>query len=143
MQSHEKPTRYGTETICLHDLVTQLLNSYQPVAVQRHSYFVNDIPADCSIQADRDVLATLLGSIFYIMARCGQETCIRISAQALQNDVYLEVKDTCTNNSYPVLLGLKHVQMLATKIGGHVDLSGYRENAATILFSFPKLRAIA
>jgi hypothetical protein len=27
--------------------------------------------------------------------------------------------------------------MLATKIGGHVDLSGYRENAATILLVFP------
>ncbi|HVZ57869.1 MAG TPA: hypothetical protein VG870_14515 [Chitinophagaceae bacterium] len=140
MESFEKQ---AGEKIRLRDLVFQLLESYQPIAVQQHSYFLNEIPADCTLHTDRNLLATLLGSIFYVMARCGQETCIRVSAQAFQNDIFLEVKDTGTSNSYPVLVGLQHLRLLAAKMGGHVDLSGHRENAATILFSFPNLRGAA
>ena len=123
--------------IPLKEIISSLLLSYQPVAVRQNSFFVNEIPQELTVEADKNVLSTLLGSLLYVTARCSRDTCIRISAKAHENVLLLYVKDANCTNNYSILSSLQHLQLLADKLGGFFHLSGQDSKATSIAFSLP------
>ncbi len=120
----------------LQQITRRLLASYQPVAVKQRSFFINDVPPGLTVEADTDTLSTLLGSIFYITGRLCRNTCIKISAKAYHDVILMHIKDTSTFNSYAILSELQHLQLLAGKIGGYVEVTSQRKKETTIAFSF-------
>ena len=123
--------------IPLKQIINFLLLSYQPVAVKQNSFFVNEITPEVIVETDKEVLITLLGSLFYIMARCSRNTCIRISAKVYDHAMLLYVKDSNSANNYSVLSNLQHLQLLAEKLGGIFHLSGQDNKTTSIAFSLP------
>lgn len=136
MKYSEKPTTAETEPYMLNQLVKKLIEFYQPVAVNQNSFFVNEVPQNILLKVDWKILATILGSILYIIARCGKNTCIRISAKRNNDLLVMHVKDNNSFNSYAVLSKLIHLQMLARKIGGVLDVTSIHKSEITISFSF-------
>jgi hypothetical protein len=120
----------------LRQLISRLLGSYQPVAVKQQSFFINDVPDDLSISADHEVLGTLLGSLFYLVARCGRSTSISVGAIAYDYTVILSIKDGSPINSYSILYEFDHLKMLSKKIGGFLDISTRQNKETIISFSF-------
>ena len=136
MKSSEKKSTKQSETGTLLQLTKQLLANYQPVAVKQNSFFINDVPSHLPLYADRQILETLLGSLFYLTARCGRDTCIKVTAKAYHDVLLLHIVDTSTFNSYAILSQLQHLQILAEKIGGFLDITSRRNKFTTISFSF-------
>ena len=120
----------------LQQITRRLLASYQPVAVKQRSFFINDVPPGLTVEADMNTLTTLLGSLFYMIGRLCRDTCIKISAKSYHDVILMHIKDTSTFNSYAILSELQHLQLLAEKIGGYVELTSQRKKETTIAFSF-------
>lgn len=137
MKMNERNRTGAGRQIPLKQVISNLLLSYQPVAVKQNSFFVNEIPGELTVEADKNVLVTMLGSLFYMTARCSKDTCIRISASMYENVLMLYVKDGSASNNYSILSSLQHLQMLAEKLGGFFHLSGQNSKATSIAFSLP------
>ena len=120
----------------LRELISQLLISYQPVAVDRESTFVNDVHESLPVLANREVLTTLLSSLLYITARCSRNTRIRISAKSFHDVMVLHIKDSSSSDSYRVLTEFEHLKLLSQQIGGSLEITSQRNKETTIAFSF-------
>lgn len=120
----------------LRQLISCLLNSYQPVAANQKSFFRNDVRPALLIETDPDVLCTLLGSLLYIIARCSRDTSIIIDADSFEDTTFLQIKDNSGANNYEVLHEFQHLKMLSKKIGGLLDISTSRNKETTVSFSF-------
>lgn len=142
MNRQERALCTGIKRFSLKPIISQLLLSYQQVAVKQHSFFVNDTPGELVVAADKNILCTLLGSVLYLAARCSRNSCIRIYAETSNGKVVLCVKDSATFNSYAVLAGLQHLQLLADKLGGVISIPA-EKNAPGIIFSFPVMPVAA
>ena len=136
MNTYKNPFCETAQSFSLKQLIKQLLVSYQPVAVKKHSFFVNDISDELSVHTDKDILCTLLGSLLYVTARLSRNNCIHISAAKSRGEVILYVKDATAIHNYAVLSGLQHLQLLADKLGGMVWMP-QGNKPADILCSFP------
>ncbi|MCW3117434.1 MAG: hypothetical protein JWM28_1516 [Chitinophagaceae bacterium] len=141
MSSFETARPTASEECTLKQLTDQLIIACQPAAQKQNSYFINNVPAGLKIGIDKEGLATLLGSMFYIMASCSRDTCIKISAENYHDMVMLRVKDSSTFNSYAVGSKRQHLQQLAEKIGGSLTITSEQPKETTITFSFNNLQA--
>ena len=136
MNPIEKQRATAENELSLRQIVHKLLINYQPIAVKQKSFFVNDVPEGLTVVTDANTLSSLLGSLLCMTARLCRDTCIKISAKAYHDVVLMHIKDTSTFNSYAVLSELQHLQLLAGKIGGYVELTSQRKKETTIAFSF-------
>jgi hypothetical protein len=122
--------------LSLQELTRQLLTRCQPDAVNQGSFFINDVPPDLIVEADISTVSELLGSLLCMTGRLCRDTCIKISAKAYHDVILMHIKDTSTFNNYAIRSELQHLQMLAGKIGGYVELTSQRKKETTIAFSF-------
>ena len=120
----------------LKQLTNLFMSANQPVAKKQNSYFINTITEDLKLRIDKEGLATLLNSMFYIMASCSRDTCIMISVDLFMDVVQLHMKDLSTFNSYALISKRQHLQQLAEKIGGHLTITSEHPRETTITFSF-------
>ncbi|MCW3116088.1 MAG: hypothetical protein JWM28_170 [Chitinophagaceae bacterium] len=126
----------GNDECTLNQFTDQFINAYQPVAHKQNSYFINQVPEGLKLRIDKEGLATLLGSMFYIMASCSRDTCINVSAEFFSDVVLLHIHDTNTFNGYAIRSKRQHLQQLAEKIGGTLTITGELSKETTITFSF-------
>ena len=123
----------------LKQLMSQIINAYQPVAVQQHSFFVNDIPAGLRITTDPDALSTMMGSLLYIVARCSRNSCITLHSCNEGNITTISLRDNNSVNNYAVLYEFVHLKMLAQPLKGFLDINTVRNKETLISFSFENL----
>ncbi|MCW3118459.1 MAG: hypothetical protein JWM28_2541 [Chitinophagaceae bacterium] len=138
MQNHELLST-PDQQIYLHQLLGNILPGFQQVAQKHKSFFVNEVPEDILISADKNVVASVLGNLLKIVSRNADNSCIRVSAKAYNNVVLMHVKDNNTSNNYALNSSLSQVQPLVGKIGGFIDINTQRQKATTIAFSFSNL----
>lgn len=120
----------------LHSIVSRISASSLPSATRKHSFIVNDVPADLQVNTDENMLATIFGSLLHTVISHTENCCIRISAKTFGKVILLHLKET-HRLSTPAFTGsLRQVQQLAEKIGGTVSVNNNRGEATTILFSF-------
>ena len=120
----------------LHQLIEELLIRYQPAAAGQNSSFINDVDGNIALHADKQTVATLLGSLLYLIARCSRNTCINISSKIYHTVTILHFKDPNLNNSYDIHSELQHLNLLSENIGGYVDITSQRKTETTIALSF-------
>jgi hypothetical protein len=125
----------GKDPTLLSALIGKLIRTYQPVAVQRNSTFLDEVPKNILLQADEKKIAAFLGSAFYLTARCSKDTCIKISAGEFSDILWIQIKDSNTFNSYALLSKMQHLQKLARTMGGSLDVTRIRSKETTIIFS--------
>lgn len=127
----------------LHELASSLINSVLPSATRNESFFINDIPNDLDIDADPQLVASVLGGMLSTLARNAKKSCIRLSAKIYHDVILVHAKDCNSSHNYDIYSGLQGLMPIAEKIGGFVGVSSHRQNVTTVAFSFPNLPAAA
>lgn len=123
----------------LHQLTGRLVNNFLPVAVNNHSFFVNDIPADLPVTSNREWIASVISSLLSTVVNHVKDTCIRLSAKKYGHVIVLEIQESGCVNTYDMATGLQQVYSLAGKIGGNISIGIRRPEVTTITFSYPNL----
>lgn len=120
----------------LHVMINRISASSLPAATRKHSFIVNDVPADLKVCADEQMLASVFGSLLNTLISYTDHSCIRISAQLYGKVVLVNLKESQRLNRSAFTGSLRQVQQLAEKIGGSISISSDRSKATTIVLSF-------
>ena len=91
----ETPTQ-AEPKVSLHDIVSQLITSLQPLAVKRNNILLNDIPRDLSMEVDRHMVAYVLSGLVNSAVNSTENQCIHIEAVFNDEHRMLRVKDLHT-----------------------------------------------
>jgi len=126
----------------LHELTTQLVNTFIPTASLNKSFFVNDIPARLPLETNQQMLASVLSGLLSAIVTHAKESCIRLSAKIYGNVVLVQVKDSASSNTYAVENEVRKLQPIAEKVFGSVSVTSQRKNLTTISFGFVNLPVI-
>jgi hypothetical protein len=127
----------GTQApVGLQVMVNRISTSSLPAAIRKHSFIVNDIPADISVSTDENMLATVFGSLLNTVITHTENCCIRISAKLYGKVVLVNLREIHQANGQAFRGSLRQIQQLAEKIGGAVSISRGQTKETTILFSF-------
>ena len=127
----------------LRELAADLIRTVLPAASRNESFFVNDIPEDMDIDADPQLIASVLGGMLSAVAKHAKNSCIRVSAKIYHDVILVHVKDCNSSHTHDLNSGLHGLMPIAEKIGGFVGVSSHRQNVTTVAFSFPNLPAVA
>ena len=130
----------NTETVPasfnLNELISRLISSYQPLAEQQKSFFINDVPTGLLLAADREVLSTLLGSLFYIAARSSRNNAIKVYANTYEDRAVISMSDNSPSGTYGILYEFQHLQLLSKELCGFLEINNYRNKETVISFNF-------
>jgi hypothetical protein len=121
----------------LNQLVARLMGNYLQLAVNNHSFFVNDIPSSVPVESNKDWLTSVISRMLSIVARNVRHTCIRLSAKQHGHVTVLEIQESGPVNGYALASDLQTVNMLAEQVGGQLSISIPKAEVTTISFSFP------
>ncbi|MEI9806449.1 MAG: hypothetical protein WDO16_00485 [Bacteroidota bacterium] len=127
----------------LHLMVNRISTSSLPAAIRKHSFIVNDIPADIQVHTDENMLATVFGSLLNTVINHTENCCIRISAKLFGKVVLINLKESHRVSSHAFTGSIRQIQQLAERIGGTVSISSDRTNATTLLLSFTNNLSVA
>jgi signal transduction histidine kinase len=83
-------------SISVHKLVSQLITSLQPSAVQRNNILLNDIPKEFSVPADENTLAYVLSNLMTTAVSNTENKCIHIEAVLTEDHTVICVRDIDT-----------------------------------------------
>ena len=132
-------TSLTDQKISLNQLLSKLLPGFQQLAVDRKSFFINDVPRNILVNTDNNIVASVLADLLRIVSSKADNSCIRISAKSFHDVILIHVKDNNGCNNYVLDANFFQVQPLADKIGGFIDVTSQRKKATTIAFSFSNL----
>lgn len=116
----------------LYQLADQLAGSFRPAAQRSHSLFVNEVPADLDLGANRECLAHVISGMLQTVLNHSSHATIRMSARRQDHLTVFSMKGV----SSFALSGpeLAHTSHLAGCLGGNLYLSGCPGD--NLLFSF-------
>jgi signal transduction histidine kinase len=83
--------------ISVHQVVSQLITSLQPLAVKRNNILLNDIPRELSVSADQNTLAYVLSQLVNSAVNSTENHCIHIEAVLTDDHMMIRVKDLDTH----------------------------------------------
>ena len=133
--------RPGYTTINLQQLINHLISFYQPVANTQNSYFSSSAGPCLYVKTDAESLGILLGSLFYIVARCSRDTPIMISAACYHDRAAISLQCSSKADSYQVIYGFQHLGLLSNELSGFLDINTYGNRETTITFNFANYSA--
>lgn len=123
----------------LHELADFLIAKFKPAVASNKSLFINEIPAQLELVADKLLLSSILNGLFSVVVNYTKDSCIRLSAKTDGNMVLIQVKDSISLNSTALENGIRKLQPLAEKLRGSVGVTSQRKKLTTITFGFPNL----
>ena len=126
----------GFDPIDLNNLVNKLTSSILPMAVDKKSFFINDIRGKMMVCADEDILASVLSILLNTAVSETENNCIRISTKMFGNIVLLYICDNCNKGNNGIANNLFKVETMAEKLGGCLTITNNRIKGNTIAFSF-------
>jgi K+-sensing histidine kinase KdpD len=107
----------------LKQLVGNVAQTILPNAVNRYSFFVNDIAPDLQVSVDKDLLASILGKLLQTAVTQTENDCIRISAYQYQEQVFLNVHENGRCYGADLFNRMEQMTALATALGGTVAVT--------------------
>jgi K+-sensing histidine kinase KdpD len=110
--------------IALKTLVGNVVRTILPNAVNRYSFFVNDIAPGIHIQVsvDQNLLASVLSKLLQTAVTQTENDCIRISAFQQQEQVFLNVHENGRCYGSDIFSRMEQMIPLAATLGGTVAL---------------------
>src|ERR1700720_4787797 len=91
--------------ISIHQLVSQLITSLQPLAVRRNNILLNDIPRELLVSADQNTLAYVLSQLVNSAVNSTENQCIHIEAILTDDHMMIRVKDLDTHIYHTMEIG--------------------------------------
>lgn len=128
--------RPADTTINLQQLINRLIVYYNPVANKQKCYFINAASHGLYVNTDMELLSTLLGTLFYIVARCSRDTSILVSAVCYHERAAVSIQCSGKADSYQILQGFDHLELLSKQLNGFIEVSRYDNRETTITFNF-------
>lgn len=134
------PTPVVTETlstpaVSLHTLVDQLMLSFIPLAVSKNSFIVNDVNEAFELQADKEVLAFVIGNLLNNAITSSDHVCIRLEAVKQPKGIQIRVKNNGANFYSTVAHSFSEVCAAARSIGGSINIYNQKHEGLVITFS--------
>ena len=127
-------------TFNLYQLTDDIIKSFLPLAARRNSFFINNIPAEFEIDADPDLVSSVLSGLLATLVSRAPGSGIALSAKNYNSGIVLmHIRNCNIADSVTMEEELKRLQKLADKIGGIVGIGGQRQQLTTLTFSFPCL----
>ncbi|OQP59473.1 hypothetical protein A3860_37635 [Niastella vici] len=124
-----------TNNVSLYQLVDQLMNSFIPLAVNQHSFIINDVKETFQLHADEQVLAFVIGNLLNNAINCSHNACIRIEAESKPEGVQIRVRNNASNYYSTIAHGFSEVVAAARSLGGHINIYNQRHEGTVITFS--------
>ncbi|MDO6429954.1 hypothetical protein Q4E93_05130 [Flavitalea sp. BT771] len=124
--------------ISLHNLVSELVQSFLPLTVKRHNLVLNEVPRDLFVGADENMLAYVLWNLMNGAIHSTQNECIHIEAIAMGDRMMIRIKDVGTYFHHAISREYRQVQHVAEKLGGRISIENgkdYGTNAAFCISS--------
>ncbi|MEO5889819.1 MAG: hypothetical protein ABIQ31_06170 [Ferruginibacter sp.] len=121
----------------LHRLVGLAAGNSMPMAVQRNSFIVNEVPRDFQIANNEHLLAAALDSLLSTVVRNSKHSCIRVKAREYDDIIFVSVRDNNSPDAYAVNGNLEEVKVLVQAMNGSVSVENNGDEFTTILLSFP------
>src|SRR6476646_10482322 len=81
-------------TVSLNKMIRRLLYSFQPAAVRRNSFFVNDVPPDFVVNANKNMLAAVISELLSSILYKTKNSCIHITAKRYSGIILFKLKDS-------------------------------------------------
>lgn len=128
--------QFTSYPVMIHELVSRLSEGSMPFAISQHSLIVNDVPRELELNADENMVASILGSLLNTLITQTKNCCIRISAKQYGKIALLSLKESHSAGNRAFNGNIRQYQQLAEKVGGTVSISSHREKETTIIFSF-------
>jgi signal transduction histidine kinase len=122
-------------SVSLHKLVDQLMNSFIPLAVNQHSFIINDVNETFQLDADEQVLAYVVGNLLNNAIACSHGACIRIEAVKESDGVHIRVRNNGSNYYSTIAHGFSQVVAAARSLGGHINIYNQRYEGTVITLS--------
>ncbi len=123
----------------LHQLTDSLINTFQFKATSNNNHFINEIPDQLHLDADRQLLETVIRGLLSAVVFYAKDSSIRLSAKIYGNVVLVQVKESTSLNNKAFESEVLQLQPLAEKMRGSVCVSSQRQKLTTITFGFPNL----
>jgi hypothetical protein len=130
-------------TISLQQLISKLVTFYTPVAHKQKCYFINSAAFNLYIKSNAELLGTLLGSLFYIVARCSRDSAILITAACYHDRAAISIQCSCKADKYHILHSFKHLELLSKELNGFLEINNYVSQQTTITFNLSNNLAAA
>ena len=132
---NETTTVSTINNISLHNLVDRLMNSFLPLAVAKHSFIINDIDHEFSVEADEQVLAFVVGSFMTNLINSSKSVCIRVQAKRTENGIQLRVSNNGTFFYSTVANSFAPVVEAARQLGGHINIYNQKHEGTVLTLS--------
>ena len=107
----------------LKPLVGNVAQTILPNAVNRYSFFVNDIAPDMQVSVDKDLLASVVNKLLQTAVTQTENDCIRISAYEYQEQVFLNVHENGRCYGADLFNRMEQMTTLAAALGGTVAVT--------------------
>lgn len=130
----------SNQPFLLQTLANNIIKSHLPTAVRKNSFIINDIPKSFVIDADEQIIASLLNGFVEEGITSSYNNCIRIGANFSGNFVMLCIKESNHANSYNQL---QKLQSQIEKVGGHIGITYEKGNTTTLTLCFQQHLAAA
>lgn len=137
------PEDESTSSIGLDKMIAKLISRFQPFSVLNGSFIINDVPAGFYVDADKNLLATVISHLFSAMISKTKNSCIRISAKRYNNIILLRMSDT---TGFIHSINTHHwyeMRSMAEKLGGCIIIDDIRKKQSNITLSFRCLANVA
>jgi hypothetical protein len=122
-------------SICLHGLISRLMDSLLPLYVQRGNLVLNDISHDTMISGDEDTLAFVMGSMMKSAVMSTRNECIHIDSIQSNNHIIICIKGISNYFYQAISHKYREVQHMAALMGGTISLDNDAINGAHVSFS--------
>jgi signal transduction histidine kinase len=119
-------------SVPLHQLVNRLMNSFVPLAVNQHSFIINDVDKSFQLHADEQVLAYIVGNLINNAIAGSHGACIRVEAVKKPEGVQIRVKNNGANFYSTIANGFSQIVAAARSMGGNINIYNQR-NEGTVL----------
>lgn len=124
----------------LHEVTSQLVNTFMNEAARNKSFFINEIPCDLLLETDPQLFASVLSGILSAVVSSAKNSCIRLTVKVFSHVILVQVKESNGLNSHFMDIALLEFLPLAEKMRGSVSVTSQRKKITTITFGFPNVQ---
>ena len=139
MKTMNKTFTDSKTNVSLQKLVDDIIKKSSAEAA--NNKIINNVSADLYINANDDIVASVIDGMLSSMIANAANGDIDISARELfSNTIKLAIRDNNCFNTYAVACSLQSLVPLTERMGGHLNITNQRQKITTIEFSFPVLK---
>ena len=133
------PKKKHTGTVALNKMVSRLLYAFQPAAVQHNSFFVNEVPVNFTVNADRNMLAAVISGLLNSVAGKTKNSCIHLGAKRYSNIILFRLQNLNADGNGHFEYNWREINPLVEKLGGCITIGEANRRSSSITFSFRSL----